>query len=431
MTGVGRARAYTPDPMDGITLRYAIRRTERTPDQEPEVTRGELLIGLTESTIIVDEETSVRFVDFERRRTAVLDRGAGTVREGSLVGYAHDRVAGLGSMLHAISVASAGGVETETSSQAEALYGLSWPKDGDPETAFERRATEDGSSWWVDGREVVSATPTATPPDMSSRGMARLFAFALRLHPQIATELASEGVVPQVLVTDNASLLFSQHEVREYTLLSVALGSPDFVSVAAESSPTPSADALLGLIGTQRTDRSPSFRLDDAHAALAQGNRLEALLAVLAHNWAHVDQTGPLVASIFERAGWLSPLKKFNENLAHADTKPGIESQIQKLEKLRRKGGRYAYALDVIIGEKFAAMDEQLKAREFFGRALQQDPGLAATWISAGRTYPGELRFQDAWDCFDEGDRLCPQHKVVGDTHMLSTQLRADHPQLF
>ena len=390
-----------------------------------------LRVCLTDRTIIVEQDNHARLVDFETRRTTALDGGNRTLREGSLFGYVHGRVSALGSMLHAIDVATAGGVEAEGHTTVEASYGLSWPQDGDVERRFETELDQGRRSWWVEGVRVACVTPRPGAIDLPRRGILRLCAFGLGLHPEIGATLASETVLPQTLVTERRSIIFSEQETREYVLEAVEDAAVDFASLAAGYVAMPPSDPFLARRGAPSRHRASDFRIEDARAALEAGRLVEALLAVFAHSWAHVEKTASLVAAIFDRAGWLNPVKKLRSNIEHASTEDGVRDQINQLEKLRRKAGGYDYALDVLIGEKHAFLGEQAEARVSFGRALERDPGLAATWISAGRTYPSALQFQDAWDCFDEGDRLCPQHTVVGDIHQLSTRLRADHPQLF
>lgn len=417
--------------MDAITLRYSVQQTTRQQEHEPVVSDETLRVSLTDRTIIIERDNHARLVDFETRRTTALDRTHRTLREGSLFGYVHDRASALGSMLHAIDVATAGGAEAEGHASVEASYGLSWPGGGDEERRFETELDQGRRSWWVEGVRVASVTPRPGAIDLPRRGILRLCAFGLGLHPEIGATLAGDKILPQNLTTERRSIIFSEQETREYTLEAVEDAAVDFASLAEGYASTPPSDPFLARRGAPSSQRASDFRVEDARGALEAGRLVEALLAVFAHSWAHVEKTASLVAAIFDRAGWLNPVKKLLNNVEHASTEDGVRDQIHQLEKLRRKAGSYDYALDVLIGEKHAFLGEHAEARVLFGRALERDPGLAATWISAGRTYPSALQFQDAWDCFDEGDRLCPQHPVVGDIQQLSTRLRADHPQLF
>ncbi len=270
--------------------------------------------------------------------------------------------------------------------------------------------------------------PVAAPPEMPSRGLLRLFGYALCLHPMIAAELADLGALPSSVSVDDHFPL--RRRVRTFELQEVEPGNLDFATMAAEFRDEPPADDVLAPIG-RPLDAASDERLDEARASLARGELLDALLALFAHNWAYVANTSELVGEIFSRAGWLSPIKKIPKLLSSASSEQAAAQQLAGLEKLRSKTDRYAHVLDVLMGEKHAEIGQVEEACRAFSSALTRDPGLAATWVSLGRTYLAQRRFEDGWDCFDHADRLWPQHQVVGGVHQLDAELRARHGYLF
>jgi len=418
------------------TLRYATRTTTHpmpgaVPPGEPEHDAGMLRISVAVDELLVDDGETVERFDFAGRRRTTLRRATQTKRTASLLAYVLGHESGMASALHVLDVMRAGGALQDAAIwQVEAAFGLHSTTVDSPEVeeTITRQADDNGWRWLVGERELTRVHPVAAPPKMPPRGLLRLFAYGLCLHPTIAAELAERGALPSTLSADDHFPL--RQRVRTFELKEVEPGNLDFAAMAAEFRDEPPADEVLAPIG-RPLDPASDVRLDEARASLARGDLLDAILAVFAHNWAYVANTGELVRDIFSKAGWLSPIKKIPELVSPASSKQAAAKQLAGLVKLRSKTGRYAHVLDVLIGEKHTEVGQVEEACRAFSSALTRDPGLAATWVSLGRTYLAQRRFEDGWDCFDHADRLCPQHKVVGDVHLLDAEIRARHGYLF
>ncbi|MCA9663231.1 MAG: hypothetical protein KC486_33175 [Myxococcales bacterium] len=419
----------------GVTLHYATTTTTHAPPgaqppREPERQEGALRISVAADELIVDDGESVARFDFAARRRTILDTKTRTTRESSLLAHVQDREVGMASALHVLEVMRAAGAIDEVAYwSVEAAYAMLWRGEGgDEEGLIIRDVTDDGWCWRVGERELTRVRVGDERPPSPSRALLRLMEYGLRVHPTIAAQVAELGVIPAVLTSDDHFVL--QHRVRRLELTRLVPEALDFAALTAGCEPEPPADEALALL--RRSPDEPSdFRLDDAREALGRGARVEALLAVFAHNWAFVANTGELVAEIFKRAGWFSPVKRILKLVSRASSEGEVEKQLTGLEKLRAKAGRYDYALDVLLGEKLVERDAIAEANAAFASALRRDPGLAATWVSLGRTYTAQRRYADGWDCFERADQLCPQHPVVGDIHKLDAGLRARHGYLF
>lgn len=421
--------------MNGLTLRYTATTTtaplEGKPDAEPETSVGTLRVSLGQTEIIVDDGEQARHVDFERQCTTTLRHETRTARESALASLVHGRESGMASAVHVMEVLRAGGAAQDCAVwQAEAAYGLSWHFGGDvPGGEVERSEVDGQQSWAVGERELSRVIPVAAPPPIPAKGVRRLLSFAFCVHPRVGAALAAAGTLPEVLTTDDHFSL--RHRVCRYELASIEAGALDFQAIREGYDRDPPADETLAQLGKRNEGKPPEFRLDDARAALGRGELVEAALAVFAHNWAFVANTGELVAAIFAGAGWLSPVKRIPSLLSPPDSPKAAAKKLAGLEELRRHSGRYGHALDVLIGEVHVMRGEVDQAAAAFSRALMKDPELAATWVSLGRAYAEQLRFEDAWDCFTLADQLCPQHPVVGDIHQLGAGLRARQMHMF
>jgi tetratricopeptide (TPR) repeat protein len=417
--------------MRAIELIFAHRLSTRRMEAEPEVRSGPLRVCLAEGLLVIDEGGHCQILDFERRRSIWLDHEGRLRRERALHAGVHDRAAGMASAEHVLQVMRAGGVQIAGEPwQAESSYGLPSAHAEGPPVAIEQEASGGVLRWRMGGQPVASYVPAEVT--LGRKAALRLYAHLVRCHPRIREALTRSGKVPAHLHTRTWFPLVDEEQTLELTShQEIDLDLRALQEAYREAPPLDELQALL-----RRVTAAPVARLDHlgrARAALAAGRRVEALLAAMCHALvvAEMGEGAELTRAIVSSSWWFDPVRRLVKVLQRSEGPQGAPARVAVLDGLAAKAGDYAFALGIYKGEELLMMGKHEEARQALALALASDPNLAGAWVSAGRTYPGQLHFDETWACWDLAASLCPEHQIVSVVHEHRRALEQDYPDFF
>jgi tetratricopeptide (TPR) repeat protein len=392
-------------------------------------TTASLRISVAPTLLVLAKDDETRIIDFVRQTMVRLDHAARTREQEPLFATVHDRVAGYWSALHVKEVLAAAGSDAFGSAwQLQAAYAIRHV-DAEPTPMPERLDAADGSRWTIEGLEI--AHYQASEVELDRRSLTRLLAHAARVHPDVAPALIADGRVPALLRTQNH---FPAVRVDERLTLVEAREQVelDVESLIAAYKDAPAKSPVLALARRQLDGPRPDH-LAVARASIDDKRLVEAQLACMAFSVSEIDSlpAQALLREIDGRAGRFSAARRLFNLIAPTQDPKAVAKRATKLARLRRKAGRYAYMLDVFIGEHQLELGDYDEAVAALGRALEVDPYLVGAWISIGRAHQGRLEFAEGWQCWDQALRLRPQHNIAKQALEWCRNLAADYPQFF
>lgn len=394
-----------------------------------ETVEGRLKISVCPDLLVLDDGRTTTVWNYREGTRLRVDGVAGRLDTCVLEAVAQSRLSSVSSVEHALrllQVGGARGVEDSvgTLAQAEASFGIAFSP-GAPAAFRAESGSGGGDSWSSEESEVARVRWSGQALD--AHALRRLFAAALPLHPAVAADIAAHGRVPAFI---RAVCRFAPRDTEaEWTLESVAPGHVDLPALTAGLQPAPPLDECHARARGGEIADTEKARIGAARAAIEAERWLEGQLGVLAHALSSTDPVGPAVQAIRQRASWWSPARRLQRIL---DKGGSPQALARKLEGFKAHAGKFAYLLDVFIGETLLPTDRRDEAEAALRRALREDPGLAGAWISLGEAYQRKRAYEAAWDCFRYARALCQAHPLVlTRVTDVERRLHAEHPQFF
>lgn len=312
-----------------------------------------------------------------------------------------------------------------------------------PRPQLERADQAGRSSWTLQGLEVVAVRwhGEAVPAEVQG-GLRRLWPQLAPVHPQIVTELAATGRVPEELWVETPAAGGRHLERLHWRLTSYAwVPSAAFpLAPHLRAVPTDSTGAFPSIFATLSTavarrlrPPSESQYMARVQSAVSDGNGLEAMLWQT-EMWLAAGQTPPECLPSDRSAS--CAMKQIATSLADSDPRTEVAFAKQSPpEKVRAAFGDLPnlYMLELLWATRppgakvtFAESEKGVLA------ALQASP-VANFCKDAGTFYANVWRANAAWQIWDLG-RLMAGHvkgDLLDDIDDLETRLTQDYPGFF
>jgi tetratricopeptide (TPR) repeat protein len=178
-----------------------------------------------------------------------------------------------------------------------------------------------------------------------------------------------------------------------------------------------------------KPDRDQSIQF--AHDALAAGNRLDAMLALMEVGLSSGDKLVEEVKKLNDGADKDPQFQLFIKAVS-LSTDPHSSQEAEKLfDQIDRTKLKKAYELDIYKANCVLADGKPAEAGQLFLKALKANPYISGAWADLGDTYYSSFRMDLAWQCWDEARRLSPGNPIAAKVNELEDHLRTTYPDFF
>jgi hypothetical protein len=432
----------------GWRLKYAVTTTERTVESpgstavkgggKDETTQGELVVRMTPTELWISDSAMEVVYDFAGHRTYHVHRKDGTYSESSVfadVGFREYEMQNRKYLAEVLEKATSdAGKKTNTASHVlldtECAFGLeaSPPAGGDVlDTTVESvREFRLAGETRLRYRPAEDAMPDAFRP-----GLRRFLTYGARIHPRIAERIEGNRFPPALL----------EYRVREMT--SEQTVRLELRESARDDAAKPS---LAGLKRALKQDSpagelpekvlygeipGPALTFEDYRKssleALAKKRYLDAMLVQFEGNIAVARVDKQAIRDVNE-AGKDDPgLKALLAGLEEDDPKEAL----RLFDSIDATSLTRGYVLDIFRANSTAQSGNASEAIDLFRKALAANPRLTGVYKDLGGVLFGMYETFPAWDCWDAGRKIAPNHPMLRDVRDLEERLMKTYPRFF
>jgi|GEM_PF-1566223 len=112
-------------------------------------------------------------------------------------------------------------------------------------------------------------------------------------------------------------------------------------------------------------------------------------------------------------------------------SKEGVEKAVSTLAKLREHSADKQHVLKVFEANHWVKLRKSRKAVELFHEALQENPFLTSAYKDLGDAYYADYQTGLAWQSWDFGRKLYPNHWLFEPVNEFEKKLAATYPEFF
>jgi tetratricopeptide (TPR) repeat protein len=113
------------------------------------------------------------------------------------------------------------------------------------------------------------------------------------------------------------------------------------------------------------------------------------------------------------------------------ERKEDAQKQADTMKSLRTSAHKSGYILKIHEANHLTAAGKAGEARQLFIEALRESPTIVGAWKDLGDLYYNSYQAELAWQCWDTGRRLAPEHKMFEPVNELERHLAKEHPEFF
>ena len=405
---------------------------------KPQESRSDMIVRLAPTWLSIEDGTHEAIYDFDARRLFSVDRVAGSLSEVSLfadIGFREHEMKNrvyLANLLEKAASAAKKKKAPDLGSvmeilDAECAFGIEATPPADPE--LEETAVEGVLEFRLRGRPTARyRAAEGQLPATLRPALRRFLVYGAHLHPRILAKVESAAVPP-------ALLEYRVRELNDRTTIRLDLTSsaPDTVDWRARLTglrrePSPAGDVPFRILD-EKLQAAPTVEdyQGAADKALVEKNYLDALLALFECNIARGQTDTARVRKVIAAGEKDARVATLLDGLDENDPK---EAQ-RLLDSIDATHLRHGHVLDVFRANARAGAGDAGGAIDLFRKAIAANPYLAGAYKDLGGIFHGQYETPAAWDCWDAGRRIAPDHPMLADIDKLEQHLVRTYPAFF
>lgn len=282
------------------------------------------------------------------------------------------------------------------------------------------------------GKVVTKAVLGDPVPAALLPMMEKFYVYNCNLHPYIRKELLARKRVPKELnieisqrgITNSISMTLKKNEgdIPALTL------SPDYKETFPKNLPLSSLEERI----TTKKDipampkKEESFA--EAKSLVGKKEPVDAFLTMMEYSLCTGDQPVVETKEIFEATKKDPTVKKISENIMPA-SKEAAAVSLKELASIDIKKYKKGYLLEILKGNVERQVGGNPAQRLIY--VLSVNPSVVSAYKDLGIYYYSRYDVQNAWDSFDLGRKIKPDHPLFKDIDKLEATLVETHPEYF
>jgi len=404
----------------------------------PTISQRKLTVSLGHDYISVDSADSKRIWRFDTRRVITINKKEKRYVDDSLYADLAFRQAELNNRMMLGSIIQKAGIRTDvmgSQTALEELFGIDAPSVSLSSIVPKYDVITDGGTIKFNHKGHTRAefkTDGDITDNDAKTGFRHFLCYQVQVHPEVRKAIVETGKFPDTMMfrTDNLPVSAYRQTLK--------LTSSAVTDTSGESIPEglalESSKELGDLIHhaedkSNKPDREDSVQF--AHDALAAGNRLDAMLALMEVGLSSGDKLVDEVKKLNEGADKDPQFQLFIKAVS-LSTDPHSSQDAEKLfDQIDRTKLKKAYELDIYKANCVLADGKPAEAGQLFIKALKANPYISGAWADLGDTYYSSFRMDLAWQCWDEARRLSPANPIAAKVNELEDHLRSSYPDFF
>jgi hypothetical protein len=421
---------------DSLKLNYVTKVKSASANPKAQKIDGEkdLLFILGKKKLGLQADDKLNLFDFEKKRIYKADPKTKTFEDHSLYmmsGYKHAEAANRAQLAKLIKE-SGGDVEnTFDSFNSGCELGMIIP--GEEENPGITVSEKDGTvEYTYKGKVVTSAVLGDAVPEAVLPMMEKFYVYNCNIHPFIRKDLLARKRVPKQLNIEinsrgmNTSINMTLKK-NEGPTPSLDLGS-DYKVAYAKGLPLSGLQEKIYIKNEIPVLPKKESAYTEAKALVAQKQPVDALLTMIEYSLCNGDQPVAESKEIMEATKKDPTVKKLQENLM-PQTKDAAVNSYKILNTIDSTKYKKGYVIEVLKANVESLAGGNPSRRFLY--ALTSNPAIVSAYKDLGTYYFSRYDVQNAWDSFDLGRKIKPDHVLFKDINKLELGLEESHPEYF
>lgn len=394
----------------------------------------DLLYVLGKKKLGLQADDVVNIFDFEKKRIFKIDPKAKTYEEHSLYlnpGIKHADAARRAQIAKIVKDSGANVGNTYDPFNSGCELGMIVP--GDEENPGITVSEKDGKvEYTYKGKVVASAVLGDAVPEAFLPMMEKFYVYNCNIHPFIRKDLLSRKRIPKELnveinvkgLTNTIKMALKSNDSPAFSL---DLGS-DYKIAYPKGQPLSNLQELIFVKKEIPVLPKREDAFAEAKTLVAKKELVDALLTMIEYSLCTGDQPVSESEVIMNDTKKDITVKKLQANMMPKTPQAALASYkvLNTIDSTKFKKG---YIIEVLKANVEAQAGGNPSPRFLY--ALSKNPGVVYAYKNLGTYYFSRYDAQNAWDSFDLGRKIKPDHVLFQDINKLEQGLEESHPEYF
>ncbi len=421
---------------DTLKLNYVtkVKSTSSNPKAPKVDGEKDLVFVLGKKKLGLQADDKLNLFDFDKKRIYKIDPKSKTYEDHSLYmmsAYKHAKATSFSQLSKLIKESGGNAGDAFDPYNTGSALGMIPP--GEEENPGITVSEKDGTvEYTYKGKVVTSAVLGESVPASALAMMEKFYVYNCNLHPFIRQDLIARKKVPQQLnieldASGSHTTINMTLKKNEGATPSLELGS-DYKISFAKNLPLSSLQEIIYIKNEVPTLPTKESAFTAAKAFVGQKQPVDALLTMIEYSLCTGDQPVAESKEIMEATKKDSTVKKLQENLM-PKTKEAAVASYKVLNTIDSTKYKKGYVIEALKANVESQAGGNPSSRFLY--ALNKNPGIVSAYKDLGVYYFSRYDVQNAWDSFDIGRKIKPDHVLFNEINKLEQGLEESHPEYF